>query len=573
MTRFLKIFIVFIAFILLDLFLVRDFSWVNSFFTGKRFYVNYLLTLIFFFVSLTWFCGLSKKNLLVRIIIIILIVLPSLLQTSYFDTYRQFISEFGFLFFVENPIYSLQLWQENLPIVTLKLIVITVFSILLLLVLFRQKSFSKIWHFITVPTVLIIFFATSFSWYGNFSFQYNAVSFYGSLLSSLRTYKIQKTDAIKINIAKKKLPKKAPNIIWIIGESLNISRMSLYGYGRNTTKNLDNLYKQDKLVRFDNVASIGNQTRTSFPYLLKGLQGVDPNGIFYSYPSVINYLKASDYYTAVISAQDWRWGSFDSLFVDDDLDFYKNGNNFSSIITVSKGADDLLVLKKGITPFIKNNNKPFFLLIHMDGSHYPYNKHSPKKYKKFLPEKKANGNNAYDNTVVYSDIFFDRLVKLIHKNKPNTWIFFTSDHGQNLNGSVKFNNEYDYSKQIIHMPLFIIPPINISTTLLNSLKKNVKAPISQADILATTLDIINMPSVKPLDGFSLLGDIPIDRIRIVSSYMSTFYSAPVAALVLPNFSYYFINFKNKIVLLPDGKTTLSYKDFYYKDFFSKRIEK
>jgi hypothetical protein len=46
----------------------------------------------------------------------------------------------------------------------------------------------------------------------------------------------------------------------------------------------------------------------------------------------------------------------------------------------------------------------------MDGSHYPYSRHSPQQYKKFIPEEDEDGINAYDNTLVYSDIYLNNHI-------------------------------------------------------------------------------------------------------------------------------------------------------------------
>jgi hypothetical protein len=90
---------------------------------------------------------------------------------------------------------------------------------------------------------------------------------------------------------------------------------------------------------------------------------------------------------------------------------------------------------------------------------------------------------------------------------------------------------------------------------LDALKSNVKAPVSQADILATVLQLMQTEAVRPIDGLSLLQAIPNDRIRIVSPYMVTLYNDPLAAIVLPNRQRHEIDFSQNSVTWSDGRVT------------------
>ncbi|NYT28473.1 MAG: hypothetical protein H0A76_11785 [Candidatus Thiodubiliella endoseptemdiera] len=68
------------------------------------------------------------------------------------------------------------------------------------------------------------------------------------------------------------------------------------------------LEKNQQLIKYTNALSIGTHTRLSVPYMLVGIEGIDPKGRIYQTPSVFNYAKARGYTTAFISAQDTRWG-------------------------------------------------------------------------------------------------------------------------------------------------------------------------------------------------------------------------------------------------------------------------
>ena len=48
-----------------------------------------------------------------------------------------------------------------------------------------------------------------------------------------------------------------------------------------------------ELVAFENAVSIGTRTMVSVPYMLHGIQGIDPTGWIYRTPSVFNYASSA----------------------------------------------------------------------------------------------------------------------------------------------------------------------------------------------------------------------------------------------------------------------------------------
>jgi glucan phosphoethanolaminetransferase (alkaline phosphatase superfamily) len=253
--------------------------------------------------------------------------------------------------------------------------------------------------------------------------------------------------------------------------------------------------------------------------MLVGMEGIDPKGRFYQTPSVFNYAKARGYTTAFISAQDTQWGHIKDLFVDGDVDYFWHGVTMNKDASVHKGADDMRVLNEIAMPYIDNitkQEKPFLLVLQMDGSHYPYNKHSTKQHKKFLPEDEPNSINAYDNTVVKTDDYLSKIIGKMRSNYPDSWVFYSSDHGQGLGGkSGQFNQ--DPHLNIIHNPLLISAPKSYYRVLM----RNQNLPVSQADIVPSILAIIGMKPHANVNGKSLLDTQDPNRLRVVSQYMQT----------------------------------------------------
>ena len=89
-------------------------------------------------------------------------------------------------------------------------------------------------------------------------------------------------------------------LVLVIGESTNRQRMSLYGYPRNTTPELDKL--RDQLAVFDNVI-------TPRPYTIEALQQVltfadeENPDLYLKTPSIVSVMKQAGYKTYWITNQ------------------------------------------------------------------------------------------------------------------------------------------------------------------------------------------------------------------------------------------------------------------------------
>ena len=313
------------------------------------------------------------------------------------------------------------------------------------------------------------------------------------------------------------------------------------------------VYCDGKVVALTNALAASPRTMSSVPYILSGLQGVDPQGMIYSTPSIFNYAKSAGYKTALITAQDFQWRNIDKLFVDKDMDHFQQGTDFSSKVNVSVGADDQVMFDRGVKPFLDKATlkpAPLFLVIQMSGSHPPYAAQVPQDMKQFLPEDSPIGVNAYDNTVWYTDKFLSRLVQEVHAKRPNAWIFFTSDHGQDIGGGVANKFHGSLTPNVIQVPLIVFAP----AAQLNKLRPNAAAPTAHADMFATTLDVMGVKPVAPIDGLSLL--------------------KPVAALIFGDGRRYQIQFDQGSVLLNDEKTAIPYKDLppEIRAIFDQRLE-
>ncbi|WGL59302.1 sulfatase-like hydrolase/transferase [Pigmentibacter sp. JX0631] len=579
-------FLIIILFIFYDIFVFKKpFSFFLDIF-GGRYFVNYFLSIIILISLVIISRSLFKINLIGKFIGSIILFLPLAIQTIHYSFYKTPLSAYGIRFFFSQPALSFQLGFENINFI--KIIYFTLFSFIVIYLLnnnLKKYKFNYLINSIAAVFAISLSILCGMNWYLILEYQNATSAFYAAIPETGRSLYFKQLKKDKPNIPKAVLNKKMPNILWIIGESVAKSHMSLYGYHRKTTPNLDLLAEKGDLIPFNNVVSIGPHTLISVPYMLVGKQNIDPEGRIYSSPIIFEYAKARGYNTAFISSQDLRWKNFDQLSGKNIVDYYRAGTDFSSNVSVSKGADDLKVLNESILPHLSEIKPPFLFVAHMDGSHYPYSSHSEKKFKIFFPESNPNGTNAYDNTIVYSDIYLSKLIEEARKKDPNIWIFYTTDHGQSVelapmdknvnlpklssnanssdelknnnieekNENIIFNQGYD--KEIIHNAFFVVPPKNYHNVILH--KQN--APVAQSDIFATILDLLefNTPVTK-IDGLSLLKTIPTDRLRITTGFVVTNDNIPEAQITLPDLSSYFVDFTRKSISFSGNKNVLPF---------------
>jgi glucan phosphoethanolaminetransferase (alkaline phosphatase superfamily) len=344
---------------ILDLFIVRNPGWVLEHFSTDRFLVNYIsssIALLGLLILIKAFLLSSRRKYIFAFVILLI---PFAIQASYFEVYKKFVSSFGFRMFFEDPAMIFSLWTENLNILRLLTICGVIYLSLKILssvnLRFPRVASAMSCFIITVVMVLMVF-----SWYSLPIFQNSVLAYAGSYLelAKMKTYK-------SVRLSRPDIPeiqsnKKLPNIIYVVGESLTLEHMSLYGYHRETTPGLERLDREKKIIPFNNAVSIGTKTRISVPYMLTGLEGIDPKGVIYQTPTIFNYAKAAGYKTAFITSQDFSWGGMKNLIVDEDIDYFLNGTEYNPDARVHKGADDLEVLEEEILPFMDNIDEPFF---------------------------------------------------------------------------------------------------------------------------------------------------------------------------------------------------------------------
>lgn len=215
--------------------------------------------------------------------------------------------------------------------------------------------------------------------------------------------------------------------VLIIGETVRRMNMGLYGYERNTTPRLSN---RKDLIVYRKPLTQSNTTHKSVPLILTAAEAVDPVPMFHD-KSIISAFKEAGFKTWYISNQADNGALIDHYSREADIRRYVRDEKESA----PDDADLLKVLNEEVA---KGDKKRLFVL-HMYGGHFKYCDRVPEEYAHFKPcndvqLKKENHDeliNAFDNTILYTDMIVDSIMNIVDCKDPAMCIF-TSDHGEDI---------------------------------------------------------------------------------------------------------------------------------------------
>lgn len=224
-------------------------------------------------------------------------------------------------------------------------------------------------------------------------------------------------------------------LVLVIGESTNRQRMSLYGYPRKTTPELDKL--RDQLDVFDNVI-------TPRPYTIEALQQVltfadeDNPDLYLKTPSIVSMMKQAGYKTFWITNQQTmtkRNTMLTTFSEQADEQVYLNNNRNQNARQYD--GDVLEPFSKALAD--KAERK--LIVVHLLGTHMSYQYRYPPSFDTFIdrqgvPDAVSDDQlptyNSYDNAVRYNDFVVSSLIKDYAKTDPNGFLLYLSDHGEDV---------------------------------------------------------------------------------------------------------------------------------------------
>ena len=255
-------------------------------------------------------------------------------------------------------------------------------------------------------------------------------------------------------------------LVLVIGESTQRGRMSLYGYPRETTPELDALHKSDpRMSLFTNVV-------TSRPYTIEILQQAltfadeQHPDLYLTQPSLMNMMKQAGYKTFWITNQQTMTERNTMLTVfskQTDVQFYMNQQR-----TQSAREYDTNVLKPFKTVLADPAPKKF-IIVHLLGTHIRYDFRYPQGWGKFtdkhdhqppgLDADQSETYNNYDDANRFNDHVVSSLINDYKATDPNGFLLYFSDHGEEVYDTPPHNiqgrNEAEPTRHMYTIPFIL----------------------------------------------------------------------------------------------------------------------
>lgn len=304
-------------------------------------------------------------------------------------------------------------------------------------------------------------------------------------------------------------------LVLVLGESTTREHMHLYGYGRQTTPNLDALAASDRnLTVFKDVVS-------PRPYTIEVMQQALTFGDeehpdrFLTDPSLINLMKQAGYKTFWITNQQTmtkRNTMLTTFSQQTDEQYYLNNQRNQN----ARQYDDVV-----FTPFEKVLKDPApkkFIVVHLLGTHMDYRYRYPDTFDRFkdrqgmpsgLTDDQAQTYNFYDNSVLYNDFVVSNLIKRYAGTDPNGFLLYLSDHGEEVFSSGKHDrlgrNENAPTRPMYTIPFMLWTSSSWQQAHPRDLQSMTARPYSSSHLIHTLSDLAGLSYDRFEPAKSLVG--------------------------------------------------------------------
>lgn len=235
-------------------------------------------------------------------------------------------------------------------------------------------------------------------------------------------------------------PESAPLIVLVVGETARAANFGLGGYARDTTPRLKELQGQGDMVYFSNVSSCGTNTQASVPCMFShlGKQGFEDSND--RYENLLDVLQRAGLAVLWMENQSGCKGVCERV---PNVD--TRALDVAGVCQDGQCLDEVMLhqLPQELAKLpAERRAKGTVVVMHQMGSHGPaYYKRSPQALKQFLPECTSHAlqecpvehiQNAYDNSLRYTDHFLADTVQWLQAQKRPTALIYVSDHGESL---------------------------------------------------------------------------------------------------------------------------------------------
>ncbi|MBO9668235.1 MAG: phosphoethanolamine transferase, partial [Bdellovibrio sp.] len=305
------------------------------------------------------------------------------------------------------------------------------------------------------------------------SYPLNMVMSYQSAQAELKNYAdISIVGEDKIKILK---TNEAPeNLVLVIGESARRDRLQLFGASTPNNPEMEKILNE--LVVFSNAITLHPHTVASIPVMLtkqKGLKEATAN-----IPSFVQILKKAGYKTFWISNQSSLGGGGSNR-----IGYYARSTDFHHFFHIHDSNNPTALDEEVLNTFkeqIKDPAPKKFFVLHLQGSHYGFEKRYPSSFAKFP--------DPYDNTLLYTDYILGEVVRILKNDKRDAGMMYLSDHGLLLNACGNKFTHFD-NKESFEIPFFVWASGSHKDALMKAAAVNRDKPLTTEFVFDSLMDM------------------------------------------------------------------------------------
>jgi glucan phosphoethanolaminetransferase (alkaline phosphatase superfamily) len=253
--------------------------------------------------------------------------------------------------------------------------------------------------------------------------------------------------------------------------------------------------------------ALDSTTAISLAIVWSGLAPMESRADLHSAPLVWEYAHAAGIDTAYWTSQNLLFGNSGAWLDGVPFRHHVNATQLEANPTLETGADDGKLVTHVIGD-LGNLTEPFFGVVHLSNTHYPY---VIEEDPPFLPESPAGGpgyeaelKNRYQDAIYLQDRSVARLIQAVRASPfgARTVIVFLSDHGEQMREKGGAGHTVSLYDPEIRIPAwFDAPPGTMSAAELESLRALADVPVTTLDVLPTLLDLLGLwdaPQIAPM---------------------------------------------------------------------------
>jgi arylsulfatase A-like enzyme len=330
---------------------------------------------------------------------------------------------------------------------------------------------------------------------------------------------------------------KAPNLLLIVLDTVRASNLSLYGYARKTTPELERLATRG--VTFDWAISTSSWTLPTHATLFTGrmpheltVDWLTP--LDATHPTLAEYLAARGYATAGFVANteycSREFGLARGFSAYQDFALTPGATLLGSslvrtLVTQPRfkelvGYHDLLGRKRAdrinrdaLAWLSHPRDRPFFAFLNYYDAHDPYlppesfatrfvaarpRGHLPVGVR-LSPSELQERMDAYDGALAYLDHYVAQLLGELQRRDllSNTVVLVTSDHGEEFGEHVLVGHGNSLYIESLHVPLLLVFPDRLPAGV------RVASTVSLRDVATTVVTLLGLSDGAPFPGRSL----------------------------------------------------------------------